>query len=559
MRATHSSVSSISSSLPLPQALPFIVSSPHPSLVNALGLRLAALVVGALVGILAAIINPPQPLTHTGSAAVNPVVVERTAAGEERVIASNAATAAPFHIPLYAAAPFALLLAAIAILPLIAPHWWHRRYPEVALAIGGFVAGYYLGGMGADGRTALSHAIVEYYAFLALVGGLYVASGGLLVSVSARGGPIANTALLAAGAILANIIGTTGASVVLIRPFMRINSGSQPGSTSRLHPLHIVFFIFIVSNCGGCLTPIGDPPLYLGFLKGVPFSWTISHLWPMWLLVNGLLLAAFFIFDTIISRRASISPATPATVAPTPPATSDDLHPHTSFFSLHGGSALVALALIVAGVFIDPALKRFFGIENLPIGATFQIIVACAAYALADRRILHANDFNFGPVKEVGLLFAGIFLAMVPALAYLSQNAPSLGLESPTQFYFATGVLSAVLDNAPTYLSFLQIAMSVLGLDVNAADLARFTANTFTITEPSGAVVTFQGQIMLEAISLGAVFFGALTYIGNGPNFMVKAIAEARGVRMPSFFAYAGMAACILGPILLVNWVVFIR
>jgi len=521
-----------------------------------------SLAFGLAAGVIAGMVNPPTAPTPAagGEAEAGLVVLERMPDGSERPLTrgsaagptadgdtpekgdSHALPPAPL-IPLYACLPFAALLGAVALMPFIHAKWWHAHYPEVSLALGGFVAGYYLWAMGAFGRVSLMHVGVEYYSFIALVGGLYVASGGLLVDVRARATPLNNTLLLAVGAVLANLIGTTGASVVLIRPFLRMNSPEHGG---RLRPLHVVFFIFVVSNCGGCLTPIGDPPLYLGYLKGVPFSWTLTHLWPMWLMVNGALLAVFYVVDAAHARRSGPA-ARPANEERQGPV------------RVVGAGALVALTLIVGGVFIDPVLKKVWGIEHVPVGATFQLLVAAAAFVLAPRHVHQANHFSWAPVKEVGMLFAGIFLTMAPALAYLSVNAPRLGLESPTQYYFATGVLSAMLDNAPTYLSFLQIAMSVLGLEVNAADLARFISGSFVIVEPSGARVAFEGKIMLEAISLGAVFFGALTYIGNGPNFMVKAIAEERGVRMPSFFGYTALATMILGPVLMLNWAIFIR
>jgi Na+/H+ antiporter NhaD/arsenite permease-like protein len=263
----------------------------------------------------------------------------------------------------------------------------------------------------------------------------------------------------------------------------------------------------------------------------------------MWLVVVGCLLALFFILDSRIPRTGNAPGQTPEPFS----------------VRVRGTTGLVCLALMIAGVFVAPLLDRFFAIkEALWAGAIFQIAVATFAYLNAPRDIHAANDFNFGPVKEVGLLFAGIFATMAPALAYLQANGSALGLTTPTHFYFATGVLSATLDNAPTYLSFLQVAFSVLGLELNPANLQRFIDHTFIIgTGPDAKTVV--GAIELEAISLAAVFFGAMTYIGNGPNFMVKAIAEARGLKMPSFFGYVGYATLFLFPILVLNWFVFIR
>jgi Na+/H+ antiporter NhaD/arsenite permease-like protein len=435
--------------------------------------------------------------------------------------------------PVWLCAPFVVLLLAIAVMPLAAGKWWHGHYPSVAFGLGALVLGYCVVGMGAGGRHAMLHAGAEYYSFIALVGGLYVASGGVLVEIGGRGTPLRNTVLLGAGAVLANVLGTTGASVLLIRPFMRMNCG-------RLRPLHVVFFIFIVSNCGGCLTPIGDPPLYLGYLKGVPFAWTISHLWPMWLLVNGVLLGIFFLLD-VWNGSAEEKPA---------------LADASGSIRVTGAGPIVCLLLLVAGVFIDPVLQQagVAWLDGVPVGATFQIAMAAMAFVLARPEIHRANQFTFEPVKEVAFLFAGIFLTMAPALGYLQANAGSLGLQTPTQYYFLTGGLSACLDNAPTYLSFLQTAAATLHVPMTSDGMRRF-------------IETQSGQSVLEAISLGAVFFGAMTYIGNGPNFMVKSIvdsarAEGRsglGTAMPSFVGYLVYAAVILLPVLVINWLVFVR
>jgi Na+/H+ antiporter NhaD/arsenite permease-like protein len=420
-------------------------------------------------------------------------------------------------IPLILVVPFAALLASIALMPFVSQRIWHRHYPDFAFALAGVVAGYYLAGFKDYGLHRLTHAFAEYYSFIALVGGLYVVSGGILVRTRGQAGPLANTLLLAFGAVLANVVGTTGASVLLIRPFMRLNQG-------RLRPLHVVMFIFIVSNCGGCLTPIGDPPLYLGFLKGIPFTWTLVHLVRDWFTVVLPLLGVFFVVDSMTGTR--------------------DPGAERPHLSIRGGTGLFGLALMILGVFIDPIVEKFTGVHGVPIGATFQILVAIGAYLMAPRQLLSENEFTFEPVKEVGLLFVGIFITMVPALGYLSANGPSLGLASPTSYYLAAGGLSAVLDNAPTYLNFLQIAMA---------------PDEITPEGLRAYIATLDGRQHVIAISTGAVFFGAMTYIGNGPNFMVRAIAEAAGVRMPSFFGYVGWALLILAPILALHWYILIR
>lgn len=445
-------------------------------------------------------------------------------------------------IPLWLCIPFATLLGSIALMPFISERFWHRHFPDFAFGLGAITAAYYLVAFnqpfhhGPDvtsaghhltfGQHHMLHTALEYYAFIALIGGLYVASGGVLITVRGRGTPLANTTLLAAGALLANIVGTTGASVLLIRPFMRLNAG-------RLKAIHVVMFIFIVSNCGGALTPIGDPPLYLGYLKGVPFSWTLTNLWPMWATCIGILLAMFFAIDHLIGPAEH----------PTKPALDADEQRGLSV-SIRGTTGIVALALIIAGVFIDPMLRDHLGIEGLPIGATFQIAVAIAAYLLASREIYAANEFSFFPVKEVGLLFIGIFATMAPALGFLAAHGDALGLDSPGTFYFATGSLSGVLDNAPTYLNFFQVAFGPT--PINSDTIAAFLAQE-------------GNPRRLAAVSLGAVFFGAMTYIGNGPNFMVRAIAESSGLRMPSFFGYCIRSLILLLPVLTIVWLIFFR
>lgn len=446
--------------------------------------------------------------------------------------AEHAAHGPAPSIPLWLVIPFALLLLSIAVMPFVNERFWHAHYPDFAFILGGIIIAYYFLAFGQPGYTHglsyghynMMHTGLEYYSFIALIGGLFVASGGVLVDVRGRGGPVVNTALLGVGAIFANVMGTTGASVLLIQPFLRINQG-------RLRPIHVVMFIFIISNCGGSLTPIGDPPLYLGYLKGVPFEWTLLHLWPMWASCIGMLLAIFFVIDTIIAKKHPFQMEEGAEVEPTS-------------VRLRGLTGMIALALIIAGVFIDPMLKKFAGIEGYPIGPSFQIAVAITAYFVANKDIHKANAFNFGPVKEVGLLFIGIFATMAPALGFLSAHGSSLGLDSPTAFYFGTGALSSVLDNAPTYLNFLQVSFGEQPINPE-------TVQAYLSTDI--------GFHSLAAISLGAVFFGAMTYIGNGPNFMVRAIAEASGLKMPSFFGYILRSVTILLPVLVVVWAIFIR
>lgn len=447
-------------------------------------------------------------------------------------------------IPLWLVIPFATLLLSVAVMPFISERIWHHRFPEFSFSLGGLILGYMLLGFrqpygGPDslwtvGSYAISHSMLEYYSFIALVCGIYVVSGGILVRIRGKAGQyitLLNVGILAFGALFANLVGTTGASMLLLRPFMRANEG-------RLKPIHIVLFIMIVSNCGGCLTPIGDPPLYLGYLKGVPFFWTLTNLWQEGLFVVSLLLVIFFAIDFTYLKREM---ASGQFCAPT----KDEQSPEGFGVEIRGATCIFCLGLMVLGVFIDPFLKQKFNIVNIPVGATFQLAVATFAYFAADKSIHAANKFSFFPVKEVGLLFLGIFLTMVPALAYLGANGAKFGIDSPTMFYFGTGTLSAVLDNAPTYLNFLQIA-------IGDQPISRDTIMALLEQNPAGIKI-------LSAISTGAVFFGAMTYIGNGPNFMVKSMAQSSGVNMPSFFGYLFLAVAILLPVLIINWFVFIR
>ena len=388
--------------------------------------------------------------------------------------------------------PFAVILAAIALMPFVHRPWWERNYHFVAIALGSIVVGYYLLFLGAGGR--MLHVLHEYVSFIALIGSLFVVAGGIHISVKGESTPLGNSIFLLVGALLSNLIGTTGASMLLIRPWIRMNR-------YRITAFHIVFFIFIISNVGGCLTPIGDPPLFLGFLKGVPFWWVAEHCLAPWSVALLALLALFFFLDLRNFLRAPKKIRAEATAAET--------------WKFRGGQNVFFLLLILLAVFISqPAGAR----EGL------MILAAIGSYLTTSRDVHEANDFNFHPIKEVAWLFLGIFATMVPALDFLEVHASELGLNSPMKFYWLTGLLSGFLDNAPTYLTFLAAAVGNHGWSLdNPADIQRF--------------VSTEGRQLL-AISLGAVFFGALTYIGNGPNFMVKAIAEQADVKVPTFFGY---------------------
>lgn len=388
--------------------------------------------------------------------------------------------------------PFALMLLAIALMPFINLHWWERHYPKVAVGLGAITTIYYAAVLGEAGR--MLHVAHEYVSFIALIGSLFVVAGGIHIDVKGEAKPWVNCLFLFIGALLANVIGTTGASMLLIRPWIRMNK-------YRITAFHVVFFIFIVSNVGGCLTPIGDPPLFLGYLKGVPFWWVLQKCWAAWAIVVFGLIGVFAVFDHRNFLRA--------------PKPVRERETSDGNWTIDGWLNAGFLALILGAVFV----KRPAGLSEF-----LMIAAAAGSWFATPKRIHESNQFTFHPIREVAWLFAGIFATMVPALDYLEIHAAEFGLNSEMKFFWLTGLLSGALDNAPTYLTFLAAAMGLHDLSLNNSEHVR-------------QFVT-EHDLQLIAISLAAVFFGAMTYIGNGPNFMVKSIAEHAKVKTPSFFAY---------------------
>jgi Na+/H+ antiporter NhaD/arsenite permease-like protein len=407
--------------------------------------------------------------------------------------------------------PFVLLLGAMAFAPLRAPEWWLRHYAQVALGLGAITLGYYLFVL-RDAPRVL-HTGHEYARFIALIGSLFVVSGGIHISVKGEATPLANVIFLFVGAIVANILGTTGAAMLLIRPWVRMNR-------YRVTAHHIVFFIFIVANAGGCLTPIGDPPLFLGYLQGVPVWWIAKNCWPIWATGVGILLAIFYAVDRINFLRA--------------PRVAREKETAHETWRFDGLPNLFFLAVILGAVFVN---RPIFLREALMLAA------ALGSYFTTLKSVHAANDFNFHPVREVAVLFAGIFATMMPALDWLNLNAHSLlgDQPSPGIFFWGTGILSSTLDNAPSYLGFLNALFGVTG----AKEIPE---------------LLHQNPASLLAISVGAVFFGAATYIGNSPNFMVKAIADQRKIRMPTFLEFVfKFTLPFLLPTLLAVWLLFFR
>ena len=403
------------------------------------------------------------------------------------------------------ALPFAGLLLAIAILPLAAPHFWDSNLRKLAVA--GALALPVLSLYAQVRPGALGHAASDYVSFIVLLGGLFVISGGILLEGDLQATTRTNAFLLGAGALFASFIGTTGASMLLIRPLLQTNR-------ERKRVAHtVVFFIFLVSNIGGCLTPLGDPPLFLGYLAGVPFAWTLRLL-PEWLFTVVLVLAVYVVWDRRERAREAVA----------------DLK--RDFYEVRplriaGKDNLVLLAGVLAAVALLQAPWRELVILGL----------AWLSYSRTDRALHEANRFTFRPILEVAALFAGIFVTMLPALDLLRARGAELGVREPWQFFWASGMLSSFLDNAPTYLTFLALARG-LGMTPEVAGVPHE---------------------ILRAISLGSVFMGANSYIGNGPNFMVRAIAEERGVRMPSFVGYMLYSGAVLLPIFVVVTLVFFR
>jgi len=416
---------------------------------------------------------------------------------------------------------FILLLLAIAVLPLVVEHWWesNRNKGIVAALLAAPVTIYYL----TTTPGSLVHPIEEYFSFIVLLWSLYTISGGIVLRGSLAGTPKVNTILLLVGAFIANIFGTTGADMLLIRPLLRMNA-------ERQNKKHIaIFFIFLVANVGGCLTPLGDPPLFLGYLRGVPFAWTFK-LFPIWLPTLAALLAIFYLWDRRAFKKESESVR--------------NAEKGTEKLSLTGNINFLFIAGVMCATIFSTQLQQITDATGLgwPTGSPWRelimIFMGLLSLMFTPRGLRRENRFNFEAIIEVAVLFAGIFITMVPALELLAVHGDELGLKEPWQFMWATGLLSSFLDNAPTYLVFAATATSV--------------AEVGSIAE---LVVSQVGVPLLKAISIGAVFMGANTYIGNAPNFMVKVIADTakeQRIRMPSFFGYMLYSTFILIPVYIV-------
>jgi Na+/H+ antiporter NhaD/arsenite permease-like protein len=440
-------------------------------------------------------------------------------------------------LPLWSAVPFAGMLFSIALFPLFAPHFWHHHFGKISafwvlVITVPLVAIYRLYAF----REFLHIIIADYIPFMIILGALYTVSGGILLKGTLRGTPVVNTVILAIGTLLASWMGTTGASMLLIRPFLRANS------YRKQRTFMVVFFIFLVSNTGGSLTPLGDPPLFLGFLRGVPFFWTFNLLTQM-LLVVAVLLLLYFLMDSYFFRREGMNGVRDEGIK--------------EVLKVEGLLNFLFLGCIVGAVLLSGVVKwgeiSFLGIHlelQDVVRDAVLLLAALLSMAFTRKQLREQNRFTWFPMKEVAILFAGIFMTMMPCLKILQAGADGglsfliAGVTEPYHYFWITGILSSFLDNAPTYLAFLSTL------------LGKFYSG---IAEPEAVALLIQeNAIYLKAISAAAVFFGAVTYIGNAPNFMVRSIAEETGTPMPSFFGYMlKYSLPILVPVFLLVTLIF--
>ena len=444
---------------------------------------------------------------------------------------------------LYLCIPFVGILLCIAVMPLVKPHWWESHQPHVVVlwSLLFIIPFAFLHGAGEAAEIVLECLVNDYLTFIVLLFGLFCVSGNITMEGDLAGSPRVNIILLTIGTLLSSVIGTTGSSMLMVRPVIKMNSWRR----NRTHIM--VFFIFLVSNIGGCLTPIGDPPLLMGFSRGVPFFWSLK-LFPL-LLVNMIVLLFVFYW---IDRKAYCKEIAKGRMP--------DINKPKTKISIQGIHNLIYVAMIVAAVILSgilpdmPAFQdasgnvigiHIYGHVTLTYPAIIEIVIillaAFLSFKTTDAEIRVKNHFTWGAIKEVAVLFLGIFITMQPALMILKSMGGSLGITEPMQMFWTTGLLSSFLDNTPTYLVFLT------------------TAGAMNYAE---GIMTTLGMVpvqMLLAISCGAVFMGANTYIGNAPNFMVKAISDENGIRMPSFFGYILWSLCILIPVFLLDALIFFR
>jgi Na+/H+ antiporter NhaD/arsenite permease-like protein len=442
-------------------------------------------------------------------------------------------------LPAWSAVPFAGILLSIALLPLVAPRFWRRHYAKVSAGWAVAFAVPFVARFGGAAAHEIVHvALLDYVPFLVLIATLFTIGGGIHVAGGLRGTPGANAAIMLVGTALASLVGTTGAAMITIRPLLKANR-------MRRHRAHtVVFFIFLVANIGGGLTPLGDPPLFLGFLHGVPFFWTLG-LWKEVCFCAATVLAAYLLHDWYYWSRE------PADVRAAPTTGPDPVRIEGAVNVLFLAAAVGAV--IASGLWPGPTIDLLGvrqGAGNLARDAVLMAMLA-ASWAATPAAVREANEFSWGPIREVAILFAGIFVTIIPAMAMLRAGEAGAmafvirAVREPTHFFWASGILSSFLDNAPTYLAFLSTALGRLFPGVPERDAV--------------ARILREHPAFLAAVSNGSVFMGANTYIGNAPNFMVKSIAEEAGVPMPSFFGYVARYSLpvLVTTFLVVTWLFF--
>ncbi|MCX6157641.1 MAG: sodium:proton antiporter [Ignavibacteriae bacterium] len=409
--------------------------------------------------------------------------------------------------------PFLFLLLSIAVLPVTFPEFWSKNYSRISVSLSSIVIVYYLM---VDGRGyKVLHTLDEYFSFITLLFSLYLVSGGIFIKIKGKSTPLKNVILLFIGGALANIFGTTGSSMLLIRPYLDSNK-------YRLQNYQIIFFIFIIGNIGGSLSPVGDPPLLIGFIKGVPFFWYFSNLVYIWLFTVGLLLTIFFLIDRYYYGKVEQVEKV-------------NVKEEGEKIKVEGIWNMLPLVIIVASVLIQ---------EPKYLREIIMLLSAVISYRLTPKVLHEKNHFSFEPIKEVSILFLGIFITMIPALSFVSDNSKIFGLDKLGNVYWFAGTLTSFLDNAPTFLNFLTGSMSSYSLSVDLKNNVLDFANNYTL--------------FLKAISVASVFFGAMTYIGNAPNFMIKSIAEQKGLKMSGFFEYMyKYSLVILLPVFILIWYIF--
>ena len=450
-------------------------------------------------------------------------------------------------LPIWSIIPFVGMLLSIAILPLVAGEWWekHQLYGAIFWALLFLIPFTVAYGLHETGYELMESVVLDYIPFIALLLGLFIVAGNIHVAGTIAGTTRNNVLMLAIGTFLASWVGTTGAAMLLIRPVLRANQW-------RRNKTHIiVFFIFLVANMGGCLTPLGDPPLFLGFLRGVPFLWTMEHIWPMLVINTLILLAVFWVIDSHFVKKEGKEGLEALEL--------ERKAMGRIPFRIEGAHNVIFLGIIIASVILNGAIPqteacldaqgRVIGLdvyEGIHLGFNYflQIVMIAVAALLSwfttKPELREKNDFEWGPIAEVAKLFIGIFITMIPALAILRTYGGDLGIDNPMKFFWITGALSSFLDNSPTYVVFLT------------------TAGALGATSGVATTVGIVAEEILLAISAGAVFMGAITYIGNAPNFMVKSMSErSGGVKMPSFFGYMGWSCAILIPLFIIDTVIF--